>query len=226
MSVQIFTDLVQGTDEWLEARRGLVTASIVGNLLTEKTLKPRADKTSRALADLLVAERITGWIEPTWVSDDMMRGIESEPLARDLYAEHHDVKVDEIGFMVRDDWGFKIGWSPDGLVGDDGAIEIKAPRAKTHLRTILEDAVPSTYMAQLQCGLLVSGREWIDFVSYVGGMPLYVKRVLPDPKWHTAIRDAVEMFETTAAQMIADYETATTGLAKSVRIPRLEEARL
>jgi hypothetical protein len=82
--------------------------------------------------------------------------------------------------MVRDDWGFSLGYSPDGLVGDDGLIEVKCRRQKKHLQTILADEVPPENMAQLQCGLLVSGREWIDYVSYCGGMPMYVKRVYPD----------------------------------------------
>ena len=210
-------DLIQGTDEWHTQRRGLVTASVVGQLVTTKTLKPAANETSRGLTALLVAERITCHTDPTYLSDDMIRGIEDEPRAREKYTEHH-APVRETGFMVRDDWGYQIGYSPDGLVGDDGLIEIKSRRQKVHLATILADEVPAENLAQLQCGLLVSGRDWIDYVSYCGGMPLYVKRVYPDPRWVEAIVAAVEQFEKTAEQMASDYLELVDGLPTTERI--------
>lgn len=151
------------------------------------------------------------------MTSDMWRGVEHEPIARAAYSEHHH-EAREYGFMVRDDWGWSLGYSPDGLVGDNGLIEIKCPRAKTHLATILADEVPAHYMGQLQAGLLVSGRNWIDFVSFVGGMPLWRKRVYPDTAWFAAIEEAVTTFETNAARMVADYETATTGLAPTERV--------
>ena len=214
-------DLIQGTDEWHAQRRGLVTASVVGQLVTAKTLKPASNETSRGLTALLVAERITGHTDPTYLSDDMLRGIEDEPRAREKYSEHH-APVRETGFMVRDDWGFKIGYSPDGLVSDDGLIEVKSRRQKVHLATILADEVPAENMAQLQCGLLVSGRDWIDYVSYCGGMPLYVKRVLPDPRWAEAIVAAVEQFEKTSEQMVSDYLERVDGLPTTERPIDLE----
>lgn len=214
-------DLIQGTDEWHAQRRGLVTASVVGQLVTAKTLQPASNETSRGLTALLVAERITGHTDPTYLSDDMLRGIEDEPRAREKYSEHH-APVRETGFMVRDDWGFKIGYSPDGLVRDDGLIEVKSRRQKVHLATILADDVPPENVAQLQCGLLVSGRDWIDYVSYCGGMPLYVKRVLPDPRWAEAIVVAVEQFEKASEQMVSDYLERVDGLPTTERPIDLE----
>lgn len=213
-------DLIQGTDEWLDQRRGIVTASVVGRLLTA-TGKPANNDTSRTLTAQLVAERITGWTDPVYVSDDMLRGTEDEPRAVDVYAEHF-APVTSTGFMVRDDWGFRIGYSPDGLVGDDGLIEVKSRRAKKQLQTILEDAVPAENMAQIQCGLLVSGRAWCDYVSYCGGMPLYVKRVEPDPEWFDVIVVAVDMFEENAERMVAEYEAATANLPATERIVEME----
>ena len=221
MSLHVLPDLVQGTDEWLEQRRGIVTASIVGRLVTTKTLKPASNDESRGLAAMLIAERITGHTDPTYVSADMERGIADEPRARDVYAEHY-APVTEVGFMVRDDWGFRIGYSPDGLVGDDGLIEVKSRRQKKHLQTILADAVPSENMAQLQCGLLVSGRSWIDYLSYCGGMPMWRKRVEPDERWFAAIEAAVRNFEETAAPTIAAYRKATEGLPATERIEDME----
>jgi predicted phage-related endonuclease len=173
--------------------------------------------TSRGLTETLIAERITGWTEDTPMNSDMWRGILAEPIARNLYSVHY-AKAREVGFMRRDEDGWTLGYSPDGHIGDDGLIEIKAPRAKTHLRTVLADEVPARYMPQLQAGLLVSGRKWIDFVSYVGGMPLWVKRVTPDADWFEAITAACIAFERTAAQTIADYTERVAGLPMTERI--------
>lgn len=265
MTLHVYDDIAQGTPEWHALRRGIVTASTVGKLVsieppnattlacptckageTEpcmsmakgkpptpiKTIhEPRTvaaaglppvygiadNETSRALSATLVAERISGFTEDTPMTSDMWRGVDAEPVARDAYAKHCST-VTETGFMVEDKWGFSIGYSPDGIVGDDGLIEIKAPRAKTHLQTVLAGQVPAHNMAQLQCGLLVSGRAWVDFIPYVGGLPLWSKRVLPDPAWHAAIVAAVARFETTAAEMVAAYTAATDGLPITDRI--------
>ena len=222
MSLHEYTDLIQGSDEWLAARRGIVTASVVGQLITPKTIKPASNDTSRALTTLLVAERITGWTDPVYVSDDMLRGTMDEPIARDIYARHF-APVTELGFMVRDDWGFPIGYSPDGLVGADGLIEVKSRRAKKHVATVLADQVPLENMAQIQAGLLVSGRQWCDYISYCGGMPMWVKRVHPDPRWADAIVEAVTAFEETAERMVRDYRAAVTGLPTTERTEHFAE---
>ena len=218
MSLHIFNELEQGSDAWLAARCGIVTASVVGQIITPKTIKPAMNDTARGLTASLVAERITGHVEFTYPNADMQRGTMSEPFARDIYSEDY-APASEVGFMVRDfDGGYQIGFSPDGLVGDDGLIEVKAPRQKKHLSTILADEVPLENMAQCQTGLLVSGREWLDFISYNGGMPLFVKRVLPDPKWFAAIHEAVEVFEAAAEAMIGTYKAATKGRPNTERI--------
>jgi hypothetical protein len=222
MSLHIYSELQQGSDEWLAARAGLVTASTVGQLITPKTIKPAVNDYSRGLTATLVAERITGHVESMQVSQAMLRGQLDEPYARDAYSEHYAEAI-EVGFLVRDDWDFKIGFSPDGLVGDEGLIEIKSRAQKKHLQTILADEVPLENLAQIQCGLLVSGREWCDYVSFCSGMPLYVKRVLPDPKWHEAIIEAVAFFEDNAADMLKTYTAAIDGRPMTERIDHYEE---
>lgn len=217
----VYPDLIQGTDEWFDQRRGIVTASSIGKLITPSKLQPADNDTSRGLTALLVAERITGYTDPTFVSDDMLRGIYDEPRAVEHYGEHH-APVTTVGFMVREFGGLRIGFSPDGLVGDDGAIECKSEKAKIHLQTFLAGEVPAHHMPQLQCGLLVSGRKWIDFASYCGGMPMFVKRVLPDPRWFAAIVAAVEQFEQTAAEMVATYQAAVEGFPMTERIVDFE----
>lgn len=220
-TLRILPDLVQGSDEWHDQRRGIVTASVVGRLITTKTLAVANNEQSRSLTRQLAAERITGWTDPTYVSDDMLRGVEGEPRARDVYHEHH-AHVTEVGFMVRT-WGWgSVGYSPDGLVGDDGLIEVKTRRGHKQLETILDDEVPAENMAQIQCGLLVSGRAWCDYVSYCGGMPLWTKRVTPDERWHTAIVDAVRAFEAAAAEMTATYLARVKGLPETERVIELE----
>ena len=225
MALHVYEDLEQGTDEWLAARRGIITASVVGLLITAKTVKPANNDTSRGLIATLVAERITGHVEPIQENSDMLRGTLDEPYARDIYSEHY-APVTEVGFMVLESYGQRLGYSPDGLVGDDGLIEIKSRRQKKQFATILADEVPAENMAQIQCGLIVSGREWLDYVSYAGGMPLYVKRVLPDPKWFDAIAAAVDAFEETAADMLTTYAAAIEGRPETERIDHFEEMRL
>lgn len=225
MSLEIFTELEQGSPEWLAARCGIPTASVIGQLITPSTVKVAKNDYSRGLTATLVAERITGHVEPMQVSQAMMRGTLDEPYARDAYSEHHAPAI-EIGFMVNDFGRYKIGYSPDGLVGDDGLIEIKSRAQKKHLQTILADEVPLENMAQIQTGLLVSGRDWLDYVSFCSGMPLWTMRVLPDERWHDAITDAVLTFEANAAEMLATYNAATEHLPPTERLDHFAEMEI
>lgn len=222
MSLKIHDEFVQGSQAWFDARKGIVTASTVGQLITPKTVKPAANDTQRALLFELVAQRLSGFVEDTYQSKDMERGVLDEPYARDLYSKHY-APATTCGFMVENKWGYKIGYSPDGLVGSDGLIEIKSRRQKKHVQTILEDQAPLENMAQLQCGLLVSGRQWIDYVSYCSGMPLYVKRVFPDPQWHEAIVVAVGSLEQAAVSLAAEYENKTSKMPQTERIDHFQE---
>ena len=221
MTLTVLDDLLQGSEEWHDQRRGIVTASVVGKLITARTVAVAKNDDSRGLTAMLVAERITGHTDPIYVSDDMLRGHEDEPRAVEVYSEHY-APVTTTGFMVRTEPTWKLGYSPDGLVGDSGLIEVKSRRQKKQLTTILTDEVPVENMAQLQAGLLVSGREWCDYVSYCGGMPMYVKRVYPDQRWHDAILAAVSAFEETAAEMVARYEAATVDLPKTERVVEMD----
>ena len=171
-------DIEQGTDEWHALRRGKITASAVSRLITA-TGKPANNDTSRAQLLQLLAERITGQSDASCYTDDMARGHLLEPLARDLYAKHYSPVV-ECGFITATLGGVELGYSPDGLVGDDGLIEIKSPRQKNHLRSLLAIEVPAEYVPQVQLGLAVTGRSWCDFISYAPGLPLFVYRCRRD----------------------------------------------
>lgn len=206
MTLTIFERMEQSSPEWLEARRGIVTASVVGKLLTS-TGKVANNDTSRALIETLAIERITGRVEYVHPSRAMQMGTLLEPTARELYEQHH-APVDEVGFIRTDlSDGTRLGYSPDGLVGDDGLLEIKSrtPRVQSH--TIRLGKVPPANMAQLQCGLLVTGREWIDYCSYSPGMHIFVKRVFPDLAWMGAIRGAVAQAEEHISDLIHDYKS-------------------
>lgn len=221
MALREYPEVVQLSDEWWAVRRGVVTSSVIGRLITPAKLAVAGNEAARLVVAEITAERITGHTDQGGMSWDMIRGREHEPYARDAYSTNHG-PVREMGFMARDDWGFPIGWSPDGLVGDDGCIEIKCPRAKRHLATIVADEVPAEHAAQIQTALLVSGRAWCDFVSFYGGMPLYRKRVLPDPRWADAILAAVTALEAHAEQLAAAYRAAAEGLPTTEAIPDYE----
>lgn len=203
MTLKYHTDLLQGSEEWLAARVGILTASEVKLILTP-TLKIANNDKTRAHVWELAAQRITQYTEPSYIGDDMLRGFDDEIRARDLYSEKY-APVEEIGFITDDRFGFTIGYSPDGLVGDDGLIECKSRRQKYQIQTISENAVPDEYMLQLQTGLLVTGRKWIDFISYSGGLPMFVTRVIPDAAIQTAIIDAATEFEAKVVQAVQSY---------------------
>lgn len=199
-------DIEQGTDEWHDLRRGKITASAVGRLITA-TGKPATNDTSRAQLLQLLAERITGESEASFYGDDMARGHLLEPLARDLYAKHC-APVTECGFVTATLCGVELGYSPDGLVGEDGLIEIKSPRQKNHLRYLLTDVVPAEYMPQVQLGLAVTGRAWCDFISYAPGLPLFVRRCVPDPTVIAPLIAAAEAAELELQRLMALYSVA------------------
>lgn len=188
-----YPDLIQCSEEWFSARRGMLTASEMHHIITP-TGKPAKNERMRSHAYDLLAQRITGYTDPRYVSDDMLRGYDDELDARLLYAEKY-APVQEVGFIVRDFGYFRIGYSPDGLVGDDGQIECKGRRPKIHVETIVNRGAPSDVMIQVQTGLLVSGRAWCDYLSYSGGLPMAVYRIPPDEEMQAAILTAAREFE-------------------------------
>lgn len=218
-------DLLQGSDAWLQARCGILTASEMDRIITAKTLKPaKNDKASAHLYELL-AQRITNHVEPTYISDAMLRGQADEIEARALYRRHY-APVQEVGFITRDDWGFTIGYSPDGLVGDDGLIECKSRAQKFQVETIVSQAMPEEYLLQVQTGLLVSGRKWCDFCSYCGGLPMVTIRVFPDSAVQAAILHAATVFEQQLAEAWALYRIGAEGMARMIPTERRVEQEM
>lgn len=223
MTLTVYEELEQGSDAWLQARCGLLTASTIGKLITP-TLKPADNETSRNLLLTLAMERVTGHVEYMHPTFDMQRGTDDEPWARDVYAEKVTKEpVAEVGFIVREFDGVKLGYSPDGLVGDTGLLEIKSRKPNVQARTILTDQVPAENRAQLQAGLFVTGREWIDYVSYRDGMPLYVKRVHPDEIWFDLIERVVKKFEADMTDLITNYTNRAGAYVLTEKRPEIQE---
>ena len=194
----------QGSEAWLQARCGLLTASEMKLILTP-TLKVANNDKTRAHAYELAAQRITRYVEPHYIGDDMLRGHEDEIRARLAYTEAFGA-VTECGFITNNRLGFTIGYSPDGLVGDDGLIECKSRRQKFQVQTFV-DGTPEEHWLQLQTGLLVTERDWIDYVSYSGGMPMAVIREGVSESTQAAIVEAATSFEQRVADIIGEYET-------------------
>lgn len=210
MTIKYHPDLIQGSEEWHAARCGLLTASEM-RLLFTPTLKVAHNDKERAHLYELLAQRISKYVEPHYVSDDMLRGHEDEVDARILYEEKY-APVTDMGFITNDKFGFTLGFSPDGLVGDDGLLECKSRRQRFQVQTIVENfkvgIVPDDFVLQLQTGLLVSEREWVDFISYCGGMPMVVIRAYPMPEIHEAILDAAYAFEKRLSEKLEAYNAA------------------
>lgn len=225
MTITYHPDLIQGSDEWHQARCGLITASEVKLLLTP-TLKQANNDKSRAHLWELAAQRISQYVEPTYVGDDMLRGHEDEFYARQLYAEHH-APVEEVGFVTNDQFGFTLGCSPDGLVGADGMIECKSRRQKYQVQTIVEHwrdgTAPSDYLLQVQTAMLVTGRSWCDLISYSGGLPMIPMRIERDEKICAAILDACADAEARIAEIITDYHEAVAARALIPTERRIEQ---
>lgn len=211
--------LIQGSEDWHAARCGLLTASEMKLILTP-TLKVANNDKTRAHAWELAAQRITEYVEPTYIGDAMLRGHEDEIKARDLYTANI-APVTETGFVTNDKWGFTLGCSPDGLVGDAGMIECKSRIQKYQIETIVshyrDGSAPSEFMMQVQSALIVCEREWCDLVSFSGGLPMWSIRVKADPKIQGAIIEAATAFEATIQEIIADYKAAIE--AASLVIP-------
>jgi len=228
MTITYHHELVQGTDEWMAARCGLITASEMKHIITP-TLKIANNDKTRAHVYELLAQRLTQYVEPSYISDDMLRGWDDEIKARDLYSRTY-AQATECGFITNDRFGFVIGCSPDALVGDDGMLEIKSRRQKYQIETIIEnvstETAPIDYMLQIQTHLLVSERAWCDFVSYSGGLHMCVIRVFPDPKIQTAIVEAAMAFEATIAEKRAVYDRVIQSSARLVPTERTVEQEM
>jgi putative phage-type endonuclease len=185
----------QRSDQWFAARIGKVTASRVADVLA-KTKSGYSASRDNYMAQL-VCERLTGQREDFFTSAAMQHGTDTEPLARAAYESLKDVLVDEVGFVPHPSI-IMAGASPDGLVGDNGLLEIKCPNTATHIDTLLSQTVPGKYNTQMQFQMACTDREWCDFVSFDNRLPeelqLFVKRVPRDNMYIRLMEDEIVKF--------------------------------
>lgn len=158
----------QRSQEWLKARLGRVNSSDAADMLA--TIKSGEAAARRDLRMRLVCERLTGRVpEAGYVNAEMLRGTELEPIARAAYEAETGGMVEQVGYVQHDE--LMAGYSPDGFVGVDGLIELKAPKTTTHLKYLRDNRVPPDYLAQCQHALLLTDRAWLDFVSFDDRLP-------------------------------------------------------
>ena len=198
----------QGTQEWFMARLGKVTASRVADIIA-KTKSGYSTSRQNYLAQLVV-ERLTQKPTETYSNAAMQWGTETEPLARAAYEIKHDLMVSEIGFVPHPVIEM-AGASPDGLVADDGLIEIKCPNTATHIETLLNDTIKSEYRTQMQWQMSCTGRLWTDFVSFDPRMPekhqMKIIRVNRDDETIQMLEDEVRKFLLEVTKTIERLET-------------------
>lgn len=185
----------QGTAEWKEMRLGHVTASNVADVMAKG--KSGEAESRKKYKTKIVAERLTRQGQDSYFNAAMEWGVEQEPYARMAYEVANNVLVDKTGFWHHPEIAF-LGVSPDGLVGDDGLVEIKCPNTTTHLDYVLDDKVPAKYFKQIQCQLWVTGRQWCDFVSFDPRLPnknqLFIKRCPRDEAFIAEMEVEVKEF--------------------------------
>ena len=180
-------DCIQNSPEWFAAKCGIPSASNFDKLVTSQG-KPSKQRTKYLYR--LAGETITGISEETYQNKDMLRGKEMEVEARQLYQLVSGEEVQEVGFCLADGYGA----SPDGLVGEIGLLEIKCPTMAVHISYLLDNTLPVDYFQQVQGQILVTGRLWIDFMSYYPGIKPLIVRVIRDEKFIKALRVELEVF--------------------------------
>ena len=189
------SDIEQGTDEWFAIRCGKVTASRVADVIA--TTKSGYSASRANYEAQLICEILTGKPAESFTNAAMQWGTETEPLARAQYELKTGNMVNQVGFVVHP-MIEQAGASPDGLIGEDGCIEIKCPNTSTHLDTLLSQKVPSKYITQMTWQMVCTGRKWCDFVSYDPRLPenlqLYIERIELDEDYAKKLQNEVVMF--------------------------------
>jgi putative phage-type endonuclease len=194
----------QQTNEWFTARLGKVTASRVADVIA-KTKTGYSASRDNYMAQL-ICERLTGQKGESFTNAAMEYGTQTEPLARSAYENARSLLVKEVGFINHPRIEMS-GASPDGLVAEDGLVEIKCPNTATHIDTLLSGKVPTKYITQMQWQMLCCQRKWCDFVSFDNRLPehlqLFVQEVEFDPEYAAMLEKEVVLFLTELDNKVA-----------------------
>jgi len=189
--MQVITNVEQGSADWLALRLGIATASELDCLLVNGKGDQGFGAGAFSYMDQLIGERITGEAaDPFTGNRHTERGHELEGVARGLYEAREDVSTEQVAIVLN----HGAGYSPDALVGRNGLIEIKTKLPKTQVGVILANEIPKEHIVQCQSGLWLAEREWIDFISYWPGMPLFVKRAYRDEVMIKKLEERVKTF--------------------------------
>lgn len=192
--MQIIREIEQGSADWLALRLGIVTCSEISDLMVDGKQDSGFGVGAYTYMDRLIGERITGAEAEPWRGNKSSeRGHTLEPVVRDLYCLRRDLEpeaIEQVAIVLN----HGIGYSPDGLVGGDGLIEVKTKIPEKLVSAILSGEVPKEHVAQCQAGLWVSDREWIDFLGYWPGMPLCLVRAHRDEAYIRKLAQRVSDF--------------------------------
>lgn len=189
--MQIITEVEQGSPEWLALRLGIATCSELDCLLVNGKGEAGFGAAAFTYMNTLIGERITGEAaDPFMGNRHTERGHELEVVARKLYEQREEVETKQVAIILN----HGAGYSPDSLVGANGLTEIKTKLPKFQVEVILSGEIPKEHVAQCQGGLWVSEREWIDFVCYWPGMPLFIKRAYRDEALIRKLSERVSTF--------------------------------
>ena len=197
----------QRTDEWFEARLGKVTASRIYDVLSKT--KSGYSATRKNYMAQLICERLTGNREESFKTAAMQRGNDIEPKARARYMLETGELVEETGFINHPTINMS-GASPDGLVGEDGLIEIKCPNTATHLEFLRTKTPKPEYLLQMLWQMACTGRKWCDFVSYDDRIPEHLSfqmvRIDRDDERIKEIEEEVQKFLHELDEQIAELD--------------------
>ena len=189
----LYSETIQGSDEWLAERAGKVSASNFAKIFTTKGALTTGETRKKYLYQL-AGERITGVPEETFKNFDMQRGNDLEPDARDAFERLSGEFVYQVGMIYLNERKL-ISCSPDGLVGDVQGLEIKCPKLSTHVGYLVDGKLPADYIQQVQGSLMVSGRDQWHFLSYHPAVKEFHILVERDEKYIALLREAVESFD-------------------------------
>ena len=201
----------QGSDEWKKAKAGVVSASKAVAILKGKKGAYLASR-KNYMAEK-VCEILTGELTPLdFISAPMERGTEMEPIARSMYEAKTGEWVEQDGFELHPTIK-NFGASPDGLINQDGCIEIKCPNTATHIATLRGADIKIDYLIQMQVVMMVYDRQWCDFVSFDDRLPvnlqIFIKRIKRDPVLCAEIEIEVQLFNAELAEAVKDLKELT-----------------
>ena len=211
--------MIQGGEEWIAARLGKVTASRISDVTAKGRSGAPSETRANYMADL-ITERLTGKQADNYVSSAMQYGTDTETEARAAYQFERGILIKQQGFIDHPRIAMS-GASPDGFVSDDGGIECKCPLTKTHINYLMGASIPGAYVGQMQFNMAVTGRAWIDWVSYDNRLPenmrLHIRRVHRDEQ-------LIAELETQARDFLSELDAKLAALTSRYGVPAQKAA--